>query len=82
MTTIEIIGDWLKQHDYGGLFLDGRCGCLLENLCASCDSEINPTCRPGRKITWELGCADDHMGEWCEACDQEPGSWCIEEVVT
>ena len=63
MKTVEtILKDWLKEHDYTGLYTD-NCGCELDNF-APCDCEGGFECQPGY---WREGYLeiDDSWDEGC-----------------
>ena len=53
MNVKNIVIDWLKTHDYDGLFSDGDCGCEIDDL-MPCDDCVD--CMPGYKVI----CPKDH----------------------
>jgi len=49
MDVKEIVGQWLKDHGYDGLWNDlGECGCEVGDLCPCQDGNIGD-CQPGYK---------------------------------
>lgn len=74
MTAVAIIKLRLEQGGFGGLYVPGECGCLVEDLapCGSCESDdagwING-CEPGYRH-------DDprpgHEGNWAIGGLKEP----------
>ena len=54
MNAKDIIIEWLKEHNYDGLYLrDGECGCCIDDFipCAS-----DPCfCEPGKKRMNDAG---------------------------
>lgn len=54
----EIVGNWLRNHGYDGLYADDICWCFLDEL-VRCDGVVFPTCRPGYRQP-----DPDHPGDW------------------
>ncbi len=48
MNVKEIIQKYLKANEFDGLFEDGECGCLIDDL-APCGSDALLDCKPGYK---------------------------------
>ena len=67
MTVREIVAQWLRDHGYDGLYHDGDCGCLLDDLMPCCDSCDN--CEPGYKQPGD-GDADFYVGPTKEKTDE------------
>jgi len=53
MTLKEIVRQWLDEHGYDGLYREGECGCLKDDL-MPCD---NPSehCEAGYRLPCENG---------------------------
>ena len=47
-TVREIIKEWLENNGYDGLYYDGECGCMLDDLAPCCGDEIMD-CQAGYK---------------------------------
>lgn len=48
MTAVEIVRRWLSENGYDGFYLDGECGCLLDDF-APC-GEMGSECKAGYKV--------------------------------
>ena len=46
MTVLEIVAEWLKEHGYDGLYQEGECSCLLDDL-FPCGGEYCHDCLAG-----------------------------------
>ena len=58
----EIIEDYLKKNNYGGLVNeDGECGCEIDDL-MPCAGEWAMSCKPGHRVA---GC-HEACGEGCD----------------
>ena len=67
MTAKEILIEWLKEHNYDGLWhQDTECGCMIDDL-MPCESWCGD-CTPGHK--------QDCTGCDGELCNKE-ATWCI-----
>ena len=64
MNVKEIITDWLKNHNYDGLFMDRGCACSLDDLIpGNCPTLEH--CEPGYKYKCKCfggGGHPDHIG--------------------
>lgn len=59
LIVTEIIKDWLKEHDFDGLYsVESQCGCAIEEL--SICGEIYQDCRAGYKAKIGSGSEDDY----------------------
>ena len=56
VTVLSIVEAYLRAHGYDGLYYEGDCGCLLDDL-APC-GEMDQRCRPGvrQPCSCEWGC--------------------------
>ena len=74
----EIVGLWLKDHGYGGLFDQDDCGCTLEEL-ASC-GDMRMECEAGyKRLCKPEDCGDRNEDSGCTLeCDgYKEGNWAI-----
>lgn len=62
MTVKEIVKEWLETNGYDGLFYEGECGCLIDDLmpCALYASEFSAVCEPGYRQPPPAGYEDDY----------------------
>jgi hypothetical protein len=60
-----IVKEYLTAHGYDGLFCEGECGCLLDDL-APCGQAFDG-CEPGYKRPCDCGDHDYHIAK-----DKEP----------
>lgn len=57
--VLEIVAEYLRLHEFDGLFSDsGECACLVSEGLAPC-GEIGGTCVPGYRLE---GCIPDNCG--------------------
>jgi len=57
MTLFEIINNGLILNGYEGLrHPDDECSCLVDNIGAECNMEINIDCIPGHRVPCPEGC--------------------------
>lgn len=57
ITLKELVAQYLKEHGFSGLFLNGECACVLPNL-MPCDSPCL-RCEPGHHVSCDpRTCAD------------------------
>ena len=63
MNVKEIVNQYLKDHDYDGLFDDGsgECACGVDDLMPC--GEIEISCEAGWQMKCDCGDHDFHIGE-------------------
>ena len=62
MTVIDIVTEWLRDHEYDGLYSDGDCACKLDDL-IPCVHEGALNCSPGYcgPCPEDCGCGSFHI---------------------
>ncbi len=61
--VLEMVGGWLREYGYDGLFNAGECACLLGDL-APCDQILND-CEAGYRVEGCTGnCASPGDCDW------------------
>ena len=63
-TVKAILGRWLMDNGYDGLYLENECGCVAADL-MPCDSGSVQYCQPGYKQPCDCGDHDGHIGPEC-----------------
>jgi len=68
MNCVGIVGEYLEQHRFDGLYGAGECGCLLSDF-MPCEEDFSK-CKPGYRIDAPPGCESDYY--ICASRDARP----------
>ena len=60
MKTTDIIEEYLKKNGYDGLYVEGECACLVDDLCPC--GEMSSNCAAGYRTPCDCGDHDYHVG--------------------